>query len=363
MTYDPKILIVDDDHSLCNSLRGFLSNQATEILTAYDGKEALELLRKTEIDLVLLDMIMPEIGGSQVIDYIDSQGLKTSIIVMTGYPSTDSAVQSLRRGVHDYLKKPFDLDELTTTVENVLNKKRLEYEKKQAEQALRDSSEKLKFFAYSVIHDLKSPAVGIYGLAKLLHKQFKDSLGEKGNNYLDHILRASEHVAGLIENINIYIASKESPLTIEEIKVKEILQIIRDEFSTRFTIQQIEWVEPKKIPQIKADRLSILRVFRNFVDNSLKHGGEDLSEISVGYEESEEFHILSVSDNGAGIEGEDYDQIFSMFRRDEGSRGIEGAGLGLTIAKELAERHGGTVWVEPRQDRGTTFHISLAKDL
>jgi signal transduction histidine kinase len=441
MTYEPKILIVDDDRSLCNSLRGFLSNQAAEILTAYDGREALELLGKNEVDLILLDMVMPEIGGPQVIDYINSQGLKTSIIVMTGYPSTDSAVESLRKGVYDYLRKPFDLDELVTTVENALNKRRLEYEKERAEEALEkahdelerrieertaeltkaneqlrheierrkradeelreaheeleirieertaelvkaneelrleiserknmeeallDSSEKLKFFAYSVIHDLKSPAVGIYGLTRLLHKRCKDSLDEKGENYVDQILKASEHIAGLIENINIFIASKESPLSIEKLNVKEILQIIKDEFSPRMTIGHIEWVEPETIPEIKADRLSVLRVFRNFVDNSLKHGGEHLSEIRVGYEESEEFHILSVCDNGAGIKVEDSERIFSMFRRDEGSIGIEGTGLGLAIAKEIAERHRGRIWAECRQNIGTTFHISLAKDL
>jgi signal transduction histidine kinase len=115
--------------------------------------------------------------------------------------------------------------------------------------------------------------------------------------------------------------------------------------------------------EIKADKLSLLRVFRNLVDNALKYGGKDLSEIRIGYRESEGFHTFSISDNGVGIEGEDYEKIFALFHRDAKSKGVEGAGLGLAIVREIAEQHGGKVWIEPGQERGTTFHISLPKDL
>jgi PAS domain S-box-containing protein len=236
-------------------------------------------------------------------------------------------------------------------------------ERKQAQQALRQSSEKLKFFAYSVMHDLKSPTIGIYGLTELLHKHYKDALDERGKSYCDQILKASVHVAALIEKINVYIATKESTLKIEKINIKDILQIIREEFSPRLVVRQIKWLEPEAMVEIKADRLSILRVFRNFVDNALKYGGEDLSEIRIDYEESEEFHTLSVSDDGAGLREGDFERIFTAFRRGETYKAVEGVGLGLAIVAEIAERHGGRVWAEPRKDRWTTFHISIAKDL
>jgi light-regulated signal transduction histidine kinase (bacteriophytochrome) len=114
---------------------------------------------------------------------------------------------------------------------------------------------------------------------------------------------------------------------------------------------------------IKADRLSMLRVFRNFVDNSLKYGGDALSEIRIGYEESDEFHTFSVRDDGAGISGGDYEKIFGLFRREETSKTIEGAGLGLAIVRELAERHRGRVWAEPGRQKGTTFYMSVSKNL
>ncbi len=236
-------------------------------------------------------------------------------------------------------------------------------ERKRVEEVLRNSSEKFKLFAASVVHDIKSPAVGIYGLTELLHKHCKDSLNERGKSYCDQILKATVHLGSLIEKINVYISAKESPLKIEKMDVKEILQIIREEFSPRLTIRQIAWLEPETMPEIKADKLSMLRVFRNFVDNALKYGGENLSEITAGYDDSEESHIISISDNGAGMRAGDLERFFAPFQRDAKREGIEGSGLGLAIVGEIAERHRGRVWAEPGQDKGITFYISLSKDL
>jgi light-regulated signal transduction histidine kinase (bacteriophytochrome) len=236
-------------------------------------------------------------------------------------------------------------------------------DRKEMEEALERSAEKIKRFAYSVSHDLKSPAAAIYGLTKRLHERYGDSLDEKGRRYCDQILRASLHVGALIEKINAYIEAKEAPLKTAEIDLREILQIIKDEFSPRLTIRQITWLEPETIPEIKADKLSMLRVFRNFVDNALKYGGESLSEISIGYQGNNDFHIFSVSDNGEGIRGGDYEGLFAAFRRDDTSKAVGGAGLGLAIVSEIAERHKGRVWAEPGKDQGATFFISVSKDL
>ena len=236
-------------------------------------------------------------------------------------------------------------------------------DRKSMEEALEKSAQKIKLFAYSVSHDLKSPAAAIYGLAKRLHERYRDILDEKGRRYCDQILKASLHVGALTEKINTYIEAKEAPLKTEAVDIKEILQIIRDEFSPRLTIRQIQWQEPETIPMFRADKLSILRVFRNFVDNALKYGGEDLSEISVGYQEADHSHILSLSDNGAGIRGGDYKRLFTAFRRDNSAKDVAGAGLGLAIVSEIAERHKGRVWVESGKGKGAKFCISLSKNL
>jgi len=236
-------------------------------------------------------------------------------------------------------------------------------ERKEMEEALERSAKKIKLFAYSVSHDLKSPAAAIYGLTKRLNERYKDSFDEKGRRYCEQILKASLHVGALIEKINAYIEAQEAPLKVEDLDLKEILQIIRDEFSARLTIRQINWLEPDSIPQFQGDKISLLRVFRNFVDNALKYGGENLSEIRVGYQQSDDFHILSVSDNGRGLQGSDYESLFVAFRRHDSSGAVEGAGLGLAIVREIAERHKGKVWAEPGKNKGATFYMSVSKNL
>lgn len=236
-------------------------------------------------------------------------------------------------------------------------------ERKRAERAIQDASEKLKFFAYSVAHDLKSPAIGIYGLTKRLSKHARDLLDEKGRTYCDQILKASEHIAALVEKVNIYIATKEAAMSIESINSREIFRMLRDEFSSQLSLRRIDLLVPESEVQIKADRLSILRVFRNLIDNALKYGGEGLTRISIGYEVTESLHIFSVSDNGKGLKEADSEKIFGLFQRNETSRGIEGAGLGLTIVKEIADQHGGKVWVEPRDKKGITFYVSISRRL
>ena len=221
----------------------------------------------------------------------------------------------------------------------------------------------MKFFAYSVAHDLKSPAIGVYGLTTRLSKHARDVLDEKGRAYCDQILKVSEHIAALVEKINIYIATKEAAPLIETINIAEILRVLRHEFSAQLSFRRIDLLAPESEVKIEADRLSILRIFRNLIDNSLKYGGESLTWISIGYEDSESHHIFSVSDNGKGLKQADSKKIFGLFQRDETSRGVEGAGLGLAIVKEIAEQHGGRVWVEPGGKKGITFYLSISKTL
>ena len=109
--------------------------------------------------------------------------------------------------------------------------------------------------------------------------------------------------------------------------------------------------------------MSIIRVVRNLVDNAIKYGGDDLREIKIGYKESDETHIISVTDDGVGLKVEDSEEIFELFKRKKTSKGIQGTGLGLAIVKEIVERHGGKVWIEPGTKKGTTFSISISKHL
>ena len=128
MSYVPKVLIVDDEARMCDSLKVLLSKQGYDAQTAYSGKEAIEHLAKDSFDLVLLDIVMPDMSGHQIMDYINSQNQETLVVVMTGHASLDSAIESLRRGAYDYLRKPFDFEQLEKRVKNALNQNKLKRE-------------------------------------------------------------------------------------------------------------------------------------------------------------------------------------------------------------------------------------------
>ena len=125
----PKILIVDDEPRMCESLRLLLGKQGYDIQTATSGNEALGLISHESFDLALLDLVMPDMDGHQLMDQINANFPDTIVIVITGHASLDSAVWALRRGAYDYLRKPFEYEELIKRVQNAINQKQLTSEK------------------------------------------------------------------------------------------------------------------------------------------------------------------------------------------------------------------------------------------
>lgn len=294
--------------------------------------------------------------------FTNAQGKLAGLVGVTVDITERKQAEEALRTAHDQLEKR--VTERTAELAQANAELRIEVvERKRAEAALRSSSEKLKLFAYSVVHDLKSPTIAIYGLTKRLERLYQQQLDERGRDYCKQVRKASEHVVALVEKINVYAASAEAPLTIEKVQIGEILTMVKDEFSPRFSIRQVRWSVPEVLPEIMADRLAMLRIFRNLVDNAFKYGGEQLSEVQIAYEENTAFHVFSVTDDGVGLGREDSARLFGLFQRNDTSHSIEGSGLGLAIVKEIVERHRGKVWVKTGSEKGTTFYISIAKDL
>ena len=146
MHFISKILVVDDEPRICESLKYLLSSQENyEIFTANSGQAALELFSQYEFDVVLLDIVMPDISGHQLMDHINSLHQDIHVIVITGNASLDSAVSALRKGAYDYIRKPFEYDELLITVQNAVNQKKLKSEKKIINGKLELSEERYKY--------------------------------------------------------------------------------------------------------------------------------------------------------------------------------------------------------------------------
>ena len=267
--------------------------------------------------------------------------------------------------------KTIELDQgnidLLTAVGNqiavALNNAMLHEDQENKIEALKEKNDMIKFFAYTVSHDFKSPVTGIYGITKLLREKYGHVLDEKGREYCDQIMKTGEHMVAVVEKLNAYIRAKESLLNLEMVKVKEVMGIIRNQFLGVLKKRGIRWSEPESLPEIVADKLALSSVFRNFIDNALKYGGVDLSEIKIGYMENGSFHIFSFSDDGIGLKQGDEMEIFKAFKRKETSKDKDGFGLGLSIVTEIVKRHQGQVWLDTDTQKGTTFNISISKAL
>jgi two-component system cell cycle sensor histidine kinase/response regulator CckA len=145
MHYSPKILIADDEPRFCESLRLLLSSQGYDITTTTSGFEAQNLISSDQFDLALLDLVIPDMDGHQLMEHIKRHHPETLVIIITGNSSLDSAVSALKKGAYDYLRKPFEYEELLTTVQNALNQKRLKSEKEVINGKLEVSEDRYRY--------------------------------------------------------------------------------------------------------------------------------------------------------------------------------------------------------------------------
>jgi PAS domain S-box-containing protein len=239
-------------------------------------------------------------------------------------------------------------------------------ERKQIEFELIEHGELIKQFANTVSHDLKNPAISIYGLVKILKEKQRDMPAEKFDKFCSQIMINAEQISSLAEDINTYLSSREAPLRLSTFDFKQICKETREEFSPLLKTQNISCRAPdSKVPEIRADKQALLRILRNLVDNAIKYGGDDLSEISIQYEESDTHHIVSVHNNGICIPPEDCKSIFDTFNR--GSSALKstkkGTGLGLAIIRGIAKQHKGRAWATSVQNGKTIFYVSIGKNL
>jgi signal transduction histidine kinase len=382
-----KIILIEDDEDDFVLIRDFLSEIRGCDFTldwVQEYKKALEVLEDQSHDICLLDYRLGYHDGFEILQIAKKMGWTIPFIFLTGQGEYEVDVRAMQAGVADYLVKDrinaqvlersirYSIDRAKAKM--ALEKAYEEMEQRviertatlaEANERLKESSEKIKRFAYSISHDLKSPVVSIYGLTRRLFDDYAERLDEKGKRYCEQIFHAAEQIAALVENINIFIASKEIPLKFQDVKLKELCGIIRDEYSTQLDLRGINLLEPHENNEIRADRLSLLRALRNMVDNALKYGGNELSRIEIIYLNGEGHHIIAVKDNGSGLTCEDPEKIFGPFFRENGikNKAVNGTGLGLTIVKEIAERHKGEVWAESHNPKGTTISISISKEL
>lgn len=380
-----RVLLVEDDEDdfiLIRELLSEVKRTKYELEWVPTYEMALERMVCGANQVYLLDY---RLGARNAIDLLrgmQERGCNAPMILVTGHENYDVDFEAMRLGATDYLvKSQLNGPLLDRSIRYALERWRAEEalrkahdelelrvrertaELAAANEALERSTNEIKFFAYTVSHDLKNPAFAIHGYVKRMAELFKDSIDETGREYCHRILESSEQLVGLVQKINTYISAKEAPLNVEKVSLWELFRLVRDEFSPDLNTRKVELSIPEAAPDIMADKLSLLRILRNLVENALKYGGEELSRIGIQYEDGGRYHIISVHDDGAGLQEGDTEKIFGPFFRSKTSRGVEGAGLGLATVREIAHHHKGEVWTISGPEKGATFSVSLAKGL
>lgn len=185
-----RILVIDDEKRMCDSIKVLLSNIGYEVDIAENGKIGIERLKASEYGLVITDLMMPELDGFAVMKYIKENCPNTLVIVITGYASVESAVRAIRSGAYDYILKPFDFEIIKISVERAWDKLKLEKELERARK-LAQVAER----AISLSKELNAPLAVTSGFAQLLQMRFENSSEESLKRQVSSIVKASENMS------------------------------------------------------------------------------------------------------------------------------------------------------------------------
>lgn len=306
-----------------------------------------------------------ELPDKARVELLTRKGLK--VVICVPLIALDQLVGVLNLGARRVVTLDQQTIDLLIVIGNQIavaaNNARLQEELRAKAKLLAEQKEAIKFFAYTASHDLKSPAVGIYGLTQRLLKQSGQALGPRVRETCEQILKAAGRIETLAREINAFISAKESVVHLETVDMAEVVESVRRDFAERLAERGVAWARPESLPCLRGERLGLARLWQNLVDNALKYGGPGLSRLEVLCAEEETFWVFGLADDGVGLDPASAQKVFQAFERGETSRGTEGTGLGLAIVAEVAQRHGGRAWLEPRPGGGACFRFSVAKEL
>lgn len=365
-----KILIVDDVVSNVLLLKILLTNEKFQVCTANNGTTCIEMARTEHPDLILLDVMMPDISGfdTAVILKKDEATKDIPIIFLTALNTPSDLVHGFQVGASDFLTKPFNKEELVMRVMQQISlvaAKRL-IEKKNAElSATLSNRDKM----YSVIaHDLRSPMASIRMVLNLLVQSVTvESVGAETYALLDQANRESEEVHDLLDNLLKWTKSQTGRLNVvmQDLDLNDIIPGVVDIFEMIAQTKHIKLnlQQPGEALVVQADNDMLKTVVRNFMSNAIKFS-PDGSSIDIAMMKEGDFAKVSVTDHGVGIAANRLATIFHKGDTTYGTGGEEGSGLGLQLCQDFATKIGGECMVESVEGQGSTFSvlIPLKKD-
>jgi signal transduction histidine kinase len=354
-----KVLVIDDEENICKSCAEVLQDDGYTVTAFTKPSDGLKSLREEDIDLVLLDLKMPEADGIEVLKEIRARHRETLVVVITGYASVETAVASLKLGAFDYVSKPFTPDELSLAVKRAFEHKRLvaDYRKMSEQRLMR--SEKLASIgrlAAGIAHEINNPLTSVLTFSSLLlRKAEKDDQKEKLEIIVKETTRCRQIVRDLL-NFARQGEPKKEECCINQI-IESALSLTKNQLKMsemRIAVQK----ELGELPLLQLDPNQMLEVFVNIIINAIDampQGGE--LNFTTSLAQGGKTIEIRASDTGYGIPRENLAKVFDPFftTKDAG----KGTGLGLSVTYGIIDRHNGTIDVESEIGKGTTFIIKL----
>jgi len=382
------VLIVDDDPAIRDLLSVILGQRGYTIITAATAAESLHVIASRQPELVLLDYQLPDQDGLTVLREIKASYPGCYVIMITGRGSEELAVLMMKAGASEYLLKPFDTRALGERVDAVcklrvieLANQALQLEREhllleietwnhelqsrvqektealhraQTEIAQSEKLAALGYLAAGMAHEIRNPLNSISLFTQLLRQGADDV--ETGD-YLGKILKEVDRIDGIIRRL-VYAANR-SRLVVDDVRLDQVLQDALEIFAPQIEARQIQvsFSCPEVPKQIKADRAELEQIFTNLLMNAV----EELPPkglLSIDIASPEGLIEVRVSDNGNGIAPENCEAIFKPFF----STKARGTGIGLPVARRIAQLYHGDVRIEQTSSAGTTFLVTIPRE-
>ncbi len=356
---NPTVLVVDDNPQNVELLEAYLIPEKYEVVTAFDGVEALEKVKEFPPDILLLDIMMPRMNGYEVCKTLkDSEETRfIPIVMVTALKELDDKIQSIEAGADNFLTKPFNKLELLTRIKSLIRVKRLHDELEQSYRDLKELQDTKEHLTQMIIHDLKNPLTGIKANLEIVGMEELQETQE----CLDAAQRSCDLLFNMIQDLLDISKMEEGQLSLnlETLGVGEVIEPVAAEFDqpARAEDKEIQVVLSPDVPPASFDRNLIYRTLSNLLINAIKHTARG-GVITIGAEQEDGMLRVKVADTGHGIPQESLQRIFDKFGQVE-SRQRSGTGLGLTFCKMAVESHGGRIWAESEEGKGSVFTFEL----
>ncbi len=360
-----RILVCDDDPAFRKLVRTYLrqglekeGDRGYRLIEAGSKDEIEHALATEKVDIIFLDILMPEKSGMEWLQEIVEKGI-APVVMLTGFGSEEIAVQSIHEGAMDYIPKDhLTKDRLLGTIKAALEawkRKQAEEERNKLMYELEAKNTELERFTYTVSHDLRSPLLTIRGFVSMLEDDIESGDCERVKKTLHYIDSAAAKMERLLNDTLQLSRIGRGANPPEDVPFAEIVDDALEQTANQILESGAKVTVAENFPIVHVDRMRIAEVLVNLITNSIKYRGEQKNlEIEIGYRGE---GVFFVRDNGMGIDKSQQEKVFELFYKvDSGS---EGTGAGLAIVKRIIEVHNGRIWIESEPGKGCTVCFTL----